>query len=191
MKKQAITLGRIGILLPIATILVVLGPVPTLGAMILILISHHYFSKAFENPPIFKKVLTGILIPIIANIVGGIIIAIGAGSAFFTLSSGGFDPENVQQLFTVLFESGITIFGGLLILVGTIIGSYFIFQALKALTESSGVKHFKTAGLLYFIGSIGLILFGLGAIVSFVGWIFHIVAYFSIQAEEPVAEQTI
>ena len=190
MKKQAITLGRIGILLPIAAVIPLLNLVAGLAALVLLLMSLHYFSKAYENPPIFKKALIGFLVPIIANIIGAIIIAIGAGSAFVTMSSGGgFDPENAQQMVTALFESGITIVGGLLILAGGIIGSYYIFQSLRALAESSGVKHFKTAGLLYFIGSIGIILLGLGFIVSFVGWIFHIVAYFSIQAEELIAEQ--
>ncbi|MFW6275679.1 MAG: DUF996 domain-containing protein [bacterium] len=191
MKKQAITLGRIGILLPIASLIPLLGTVAGLAALVLLLMSLHYFSKAFENPPIFKKSLIGFLIPIIANLIGLVIIAIGAGSAFVTMSSDGFDPENFQQLMTVVFESGITIFGALLILAGGIVGSYYIFQALKLLAESSGVKQFKTAGLLYFIGSIGVILFGLGAIVAFVGWIIHIVAYFSIQTEEPFTEQAV
>jgi uncharacterized membrane protein len=143
MKKQAITLGRIGILLPIA------------------------------------------------SIIGMIIIGIGAGSAFLTMSADGFDPENIQQLMTVIFESGLTIIGGLLIVAGAIIGSYFIFQALKVLAAESGVKQFRIAGLLYFIGSIGLLLFGIGAIVSFIGWIIHIVAYFSIQAEDSIVEEAV
>jgi uncharacterized membrane protein len=191
MKKQAITLGRIGILLPIASFIPLLGSVAGLSSMILLLMSFHYFSKEFENPPMFKKALIGYLVPVIASIIGMIIIGIGAGAAFLTMSADGFDPDNIQQLMTVIFESGLTIVGVLLMLAGAIIGSYFIFQALKALAASSGVKLFRTAGLLYFIGSLGLILFGLGAIVFFVGWIIHIVAYFSIQAEEPMAEQTI
>jgi uncharacterized membrane protein len=97
-----------------------------------------------------------------------VIIVIGAGSAFLTLTADGFNPENIQQIMAVLFESGVTILGLLLILIGTIVGNYFIFQALKALAASSGVSTFKTAGLLYFIGAIGLILFGLGILVSIV-----------------------
>ncbi|WP_291860068.1 DUF996 domain-containing protein [Marinilabilia sp.] len=191
MKKQAITLGRIGILLPIASLIPLLGSVAGLAALILLLMSHHQFSKAYENPPIFKKALIGFLIPVIVNIVGMVIIVIGAGSAFLTLTGDGFDPENIQQIMTLLFESGVTIVGLLLILIGTIVGNYFIFQALKALAASSGVNTFKTAGLLYFIGAIGLILFGLGILVAIVAWIIHVVAYFSIQAEEPITEQAV
>ncbi len=191
MKKQAITLGRIGILLPIASIIPLLASVAGLAAMILLLMSLHYFSKAFENQPIFKKALTGFLVLILTNLIGLVVIAIGAGSAFVSMSSGGFDPENIQQLMTVIFESGLTIIGGLLIVAGAIIGSYFIFQALKVLAAESGVKQFRIAGLLYFIGSIGLLLFGIGAIVSFIGWIIHIVAYFSIQAEDSIVEEAV
>jgi uncharacterized membrane protein len=168
-----------------------LGSVAGLASFILLLMSYHQFSKVFENPPIFKKTLIGYLVPIIATIIGTIVILIGAGSALVTLSSDGFDPENMQQLITVLFESGVTIFGLLLLLVGTIIGAYYMFQGLKALAASSGVKTFRTAGLLYFIGAIGLLLFGLGAFVMFVAWIIHVVAYFSIQAEEPIVEQAV
>ncbi|WP_010662574.1 DUF996 domain-containing protein [Marinilabilia salmonicolor] len=189
MKKQAITLGRIGILLPIASFIPLLGSVAGLASFILLLMSYHQFSKAYENPPIFKKALIGYLVPIIASIIGTIVILIGAGSAFVSLSADGFDPENIQHLMTVLFESGVTIFGLLLLLGGSIIGAFYMFQGLKALAASSGVNNFKTAGLLYFIGAIGLLLFGLGALVMFVAWIIHIVAYFSIQAEEPVVEQ--
>lgn len=191
MKKQAITLGRIGILLPIASLIPVLGSVAGLASLILLLMSHHQFSKVYENPPIFKKALIGFLIPLVASVVGMVIIVIGAGSAFLTLTSDGFDPENIQQLMAVLMESGITIVGLLLILIGTIVGNYYFFQALKALAASSGVNTFKTAGLLYFIGAIGLILFGLGILVSIVAWVIHVVAYFSIQAEEPIAEQAV
>ncbi|MDZ7777393.1 MAG: hypothetical protein U5L09_18180 [Bacteroidales bacterium] len=40
MKNQAITLGRVGILLPIAIIIPFLGALAGLGAAILLLISH-------------------------------------------------------------------------------------------------------------------------------------------------------
>ncbi|MBS3775681.1 MAG: hypothetical protein KGY70_10865, partial [Bacteroidales bacterium] len=59
MKSQAITLGRIGILLPIAIIIPFLGALAGLASMILLLFSHYYFAKAYEKPEIFKKALTG------------------------------------------------------------------------------------------------------------------------------------
>lgn len=186
MKTQAINLGRVGILLPIATIIPFLGTVAGLAVMVLLLFSHHYFSKAFEKPDIFKNALTGTIVIVVANIIGGIIIAIGVGSAAVSMSSGEMDPGNIQKMIGMVFESGLTIVGGIIILIGIIFGYYYIFQALKSLAEQSGVKLFRTAGLLYFIGAIGVIVFGLGFLLMFVAWIIHVVAYFSIHAEKEV-----
>ncbi len=54
MKKQAITLGRIGILLPIAIIIPFLGAFAGLATIVLLLISHYYLSKTYEEPEIFN-----------------------------------------------------------------------------------------------------------------------------------------
>ncbi len=186
MKKQAITLGRIGILLPIAAIIPFLGILAGPAAMVLLLVSYHFFSKVYEKPGIFKNALIGTIVPIVANIIGGIIIGISVGSAAFSPSPESLEAGNFEQITSILFESGATILGGLIILAGSIIGFYFLFQGLKILAEQSGVKLFRTAGLLYFIGAIGLILFFLGSLVIFVAWIIHIVAYFSIHADEEI-----
>jgi uncharacterized membrane protein len=191
MKKQAITLGRIGILLPIATIIPFINIFVGIAVIVLLLMSHNYFSKVYEKPLIFKKVLIGTIIEIAANIIGWIIFAVAIGSAALSLSSGGeVDADYFQKITSVLFESAATIIGGIIILAGLIIGFYFIWQGMKLLAEQTGVKLFNTAGMLYFIGSIGTIIFGLGFIVIFAGWIVHIVAYFTVQSDEKPVEAT-
>jgi uncharacterized membrane protein len=191
MKKQAITLGRIGILLPIAAIIPIINMFVGIAVIVLLLMSHNYFSKVYEKPLIFKNALIGTIIEIAANIVGWIIFAIAIGSAALSMSSGGeVDPGNFQKITSLLFESAATIIGGIIILAGLIIGFYFIWQGLKLLAEQTGVKLFNTAGLLYFIGAIGTIVFGLGFIVIFAAWIVHIVAYFTVQPDEKPAEAT-
>jgi len=194
MKNQAITLGRIGILIPIAAILLfwvpVIGQLLGIVPIVLLLISHHKFSKVYENPVIFKKMLTGVIVFVVGAIIGGIILAIAVSTAALTMSA--HDPETMglSQLTDVLFQSGLSIFAAIIILAASIIGAYLIFQSLKALAEKSGINYFKTAGLLYFIGAIGVIVFFLGSIVAFVGWIIHIVAYFSIKPDkEAVVEE--
>lgn len=67
-----------------------------------------------------------------------------------------------------------------------IIGVYFLFKSLTTLAAQSNINLFKTAGLLYFIGIITSIIF-IGALVIFVGWILHIVAYFTIQPDKETA----
>jgi len=188
MKRQAITLGRVGILLPIAIIIPFLGSLAGLAAMILLVLSHYYFSKFYEQPVIFKNALIGTVIQVAGNIIGSIIMVMAVGSALFSFSGdGGVDYTNYQEIASLLFDSGLTIFGTIIILAGLIVGFYFVYRALVSLAEKTGVKLFKTAGLLYFIGAIGIIVFFLGFLVMFAAWIIHVVAYFSIQYEN---EQT-
>ncbi len=186
MKKQAITLGQIGILLPIAAALLfwipLIGQLLMLAPIVLILISHYNFSKIYEKPGIFKNMLIGAIVPIVAGIIGSIIMGIALAAAAVSVQ----DPESlgVQQLTNLIFESGLTIVGAIIMLAGLIVGYYFVFKALTTLAEDTGVKLFKTAGLLYFIGAIGIIVFFIGVLVILAGWILHIVAYFSIQHDK-------
>ncbi len=190
MKNQAITLGRVGILLPIAAILLfwvpIIGQLIGLAIPVLLLISHYNFSKAYEKPAIFKNMLIGAIIPIITSIIGGIIMGIALAAAAVSIQ----DPESLgmQQISNLIFESGLTIIAAIIMLAGLIIGYYYIYKALTDLAKESEIKHFKTAGLLYFVGAIGIIVFFLGTIVMLVGWIFHIVAYFSIQSDKEKIE---
>ena len=187
MRKQAITLGRIGILLPIAAIIPFLGTLAGLAVMILLLFSHYFFSKIYEKSGIFNNALIGTIIIVATNLIGGIILFIAVGSAMFSLSGGGAESIELQKIQEIIFESGLSIVGVVLMIAGMIVGYYFIFEALKTLARETGIKYFKTAGLLYFIGAIALILFFVGGLVIFVAWIIHIVAYFSIQPEETSA----
>jgi len=189
MRKQAITLGRIGILLPIASLIPFIGTLAGLAVMVLLLFSHYYFSKVFEKPDIFKNALIGTIITVATNILGFILLFVAVGSAIFSLSGGSMESFEIEQIQKILFESGLTIFAGIVMLAGLIVGYYFIYQSLISLANVSGIKHFKTAGLLYFIGSILILLFFLGFLVIFVAWILHIVAYFSIQPQGETAKE--
>ncbi|MCF8336192.1 MAG: DUF996 domain-containing protein [Bacteroidales bacterium] len=190
MKSQAITLGRVGILLPVAAIIPVIGFLAGLAALVLLLISHYYFSKVYEKPVIFNSALTGTIVQVGANLIGGIVIAIAVGTTAVSLSLQ--DPEtfDIPELTSVIFGSGVTIAGTIILLAGAIVALYFIYKALSNLAGQSGVNLFKTAGLLYFIGAIALVI-GIGALVIFAAWIVHIIAYFSIPYEtESAAAQS-
>ncbi|MGM0375737.1 MAG: DUF996 domain-containing protein [Bacteroidota bacterium] len=180
MRKQAITLGRVGILLPIAAIIPFLGTLAGLAAIILLLFSHHYFSKFYQKPAIFNKALIGSIVMIAGNIIGGAIFVAAMFSSVGSVDS--MQDVNIQNMASRIFDSGLTILGAVVMLAGAIIGSYFLFQGLKVLAAESGMNHFRTAGLLYFIGAIASVIV-IGFLVFLVGWVFHIVAYFSIQPE--------
>lgn len=189
MKRQAITLGRVGILLPIAALIPMVGLLATIAVLVLLVISHYNFSKVYEKPDIFNNALTGTIVHVGSNLIGGIIIAFAVGVTAVSLSLQ--DPEsfNISEITSLIFGSGATIAGAIVMLAGSIVGLYFVFKALTSLAEQTGIKLFKTAGLLYFIGAIAMVAFFIGTLVIFAAWIIHIIAYFSIPYEnEPMAE---
>lgn len=54
MKRQAIELGQIGILIPIAAFIPFMGVPAYLASYILLLISHSAFAKHYKMPVIFN-----------------------------------------------------------------------------------------------------------------------------------------
>lgn len=185
MKKQAITLGRIGILLPVLLpITSVILSIPYINSVVglafavLLMISHYHFSKIYKNPAIFSKALTGTIIHIAGNLAGGILLTVGLVDTSLGMLESTFDIAKA-----LIFENALTITGTAVMLVGFIIAYYFIFKALENLASKTGIKLFRTAGLLYFIGAIAMIIFFIGSLVILVAWIIHIIAYFTIQPE--------
>ncbi|MFP4621406.1 MAG: DUF996 domain-containing protein [Bacteroidales bacterium] len=189
MKRQAITLGRVGILLPVAAIIPLVGFLAGIAALVLLVISHYYFSKVYEKPVIFNNALTGTIVHVGGNLIGGIVIAIAVGATALSLSFQDTASFEFSEITSLIFGSGLTIAGAVIMLAASIVGLYFIFNSLTALAEQTGIKLFRTAGLLYFIGAIAMVAFFIGALVIFAAWIIHLIAYFSIQPEgETVAE---
>ncbi len=184
MRKEALTLGRVGILLPILAIIPFLGFIATLAAAILLLLSFHKFSKVFQKPVIFNGVLTAFLVQIGAYILGAIIIGVVLGlSAASGSGLESFRSGNFQEFYKLLLDSTLAIIGLVIIFAGIIIAAYFMFQALKVLAQESGVPQFKLAGTLYLIGAITSIIL-VGIFIAFVGWIIHIVALFTMKEHE-------
>ena len=149
------------------------------------MISYYNFSKLYDKPVIFNGALTGYIIQIVLGALGSILFGIAlASSSIKGFGAGEMTSFDFQAIQEGIFESTLSIIGSIIILVGFIIGFYFIYKSLKALSEKTGVKYFNLAGLLYFIGAIGIIVFFVGTIVIFIAWILHIVAYFNVQPEE-------
>jgi uncharacterized membrane protein len=82
-----------------------------------------------------------------------------------------------------------TIFGGLISWILFIVASWFWYKAAAELAAGSGINLFKTAGLIYFVGAITIVVFGLGLLLMLVGSIMQIVAFFSIP-EQPAVTAT-
>ncbi|MGB9749754.1 MAG: DUF996 domain-containing protein [Caldisericia bacterium] len=161
--KEAKIMGGVG------SILTLLGFVPKVGWIVSIVgfVLLYLAIKKISEAVTRSEILSDFIKAIVLSIVSLIILIFGGGATLFgiiTLMRSGFG------LGIILFILGWIV---------AIMGSYFYYQALSKLGESTNVTNFKTAGLLIFIGYI-LLIIGIGAIIVLVGKIFEIVSFFSL-----------
>jgi uncharacterized membrane protein len=150
-------------------------------AFILFFLAMHKLSKYYQEPAIFKKLLYSLLISIIAGIVIYIITIVFTTSTIPTVETA-VTPEDIGQFlvqFIAFFVAIITV-----AIVLSIINGLLYYQAFNKLCEKSGVDNFKTAGLLYLIGAITNIV-GIGAIITWIAWIFAAQGYKKLTPQQP------
>ncbi|MFW6020283.1 MAG: DUF996 domain-containing protein, partial [Bacteroidales bacterium] len=114
--------------------------------------------------------------------VGLVLIVVGIFPLIMDFTTPGEIPDNFEEIYSLIFGSGLLIISVVLIFVFTILGYYFWFQSLRLLAKKTKVDYFRIAGLLYFIGAITSIIL-VGGLIILAAWIIHIVAYFNIQPE--------
>jgi uncharacterized membrane protein len=154
----------------VATLLGIVG-------VVLWFISIYQLSNILGKPSIFKKVLIGFIL----NIVGTVIAFAFGLMALIPLFV---SPKN---------ETGAISGLGLGVIVAIIVAYdislaafYFYKEAYDILAQATAHNLFKIAGLLIFIGAITIILFGLGLLLMFVGYIVLAVAFFTTPNEVEV-----
>ena len=163
------------------TILLAIAGIITFAGFILFLVAMHSLSQYYSESGIFKNVLYGFIINIVgaaiavsielAIIVTSIVkIAQGAGT-------GTADPSAIQ--FIILF---LAVFAVAFIL--GIVSAVFYMRAFNKLGEKSGINNFKTAGLLYLIGTV-LSIVGIGVLLLWIAWIFAAQGFYSLKPKSP------
>jgi len=161
-------LGDAKILGGIGSILLLVPGVSIVG-YILILIATKYVSDELGD----KSVFDNMLYAVIAGIVGAI------GAASIILSGAAFSAIT----FSTSAIAGIIV-GLAIAWIALIVSSIFIRRAYDTMATRLNVNMFKTAGLLYFIGAI-LVIVLVGFLILFVAAILQIVAFFSIPEIAP------
>lgn len=163
--KDAKLMGGIGSILALFSFIPKVGWILSLVGLILVIIAIKKLADATSRSDVFNDYLKGAII----NIVGTIVISF-AGGAFLIAT-------------LMRRHTGGFVFGTVLIFIIAwivmIVGTYFMKKGLVGLSEVTGEKNFATAGNLFFWGAILLIIV-VGAIVSFIGSIFQIIAFFSL-----------
>ena len=177
--RNAKLLGGIGAVIPFISALFLrrgtfLSLILSIASIVLILVALNEISNKMRKGEIFSYYLTGFIVQVIGYIVliifaifGGLSLLLGLGfGSFGALRTLGFGSILLLLAFYVLL----------------IVSYYYIKLSFDTLSETLNVPHFKTAGLLLFIGAILLIIV-VGALVMLVGEIFEIIAFFSIPDE--------
>lgn len=197
--KNAKLMGGIG------AILSLLGFVPegawvfAIAGLVLVFIAIKQISEAVDN----KKIFSNYLVAFILDLVGAFVAVIAVIATVWALAR----PREISN-FTIpgmingqrllnnfggrFFDAGtIAIIVALIVAIAlVIIASYFTKLSFEGIAKGTRVEYFKTSGMLMFIGSILLVVFGIGAIVMFVGAILEIISFFSLpdKLEKPVLE---
>jgi len=177
--SQARTLGGVGSILALLAIVPLAGPILSIIGFVLVLIAVKYISDAVGDPSIFKNYL----IAVILSIVGMAVISLSGFAAYPALipSMAG-RPERLLNVFSL------SVIGALIaVWILSIISAIFIRRSFNSIASAVGVKMFSTAALLYLIGAILMIAFGIGGIISFIALILQIIAFFQIPAEGSAA----
>lgn len=182
MKKSAVSLGRIGILLPLSHLIPGVGFLGGLASTILLLISYNNFTKYYNEPKIFRNYLIGFLVLLVSGITSTILIFVYFYDLIselifdYTYFSDNFYFDEYYNYY------GIIILLSLVLIIGQIVSYIFQYLAKKELSKKTQVQEFATSGIIKIIGSATSFL-GIGVLVLIVGWIFEIVAFFNKQIE--------
>jgi uncharacterized membrane protein len=190
--KTAKLMGGVGAILTLLSFVPGIGWLLSIAGFILILLAVKTISNEVKESKIFSDYLIAVVLSVVGVLVlffGGIASIFGMifeiarmsmqGATSTGLPSAVFGVSRIILLFLAAW--------GILI-----IGSYFTKSSFYKISEKTGEKNFKTAGLLIFLGTILVIAFGTGTIVSLVGVIFEIIAFFSLpdKLAEPELPQT-
>ncbi len=152
-----------------------------LAGLVLWLISLYQLSNMLKKSDIFRKALIGFILQIV-----GLVMAVLFGATVGAILGAALSSPRGDGIDAILgFVFGFII-GFIVAYPFNVIGSYFYKRAYDILALATAQNLFKTAGLLIFIGAITTILFGLGLLLIFVGYIVLAVAFFTAPNEVEV-----
>jgi uncharacterized membrane protein len=185
--SSAKTLGGIGSILLILTLVPSVGFVLGIVGWILVLVSLKQISDVMKENKIFTDAVVAVVLSIIGLVVAGVVV-LGTIFRFFRINGYTFGthpstpPTDIGGLIV-----GILV--GLAVLwVFSVVSSVFLKRSLDGVSSALDVGMFRTAALLYLIGAVLTIIL-VGFIIIFVAEILLVVAFFSIPDNVPSKPQ--
>jgi uncharacterized membrane protein len=176
--------GGIGAILMILTAVPTFGIILSLVGIILVFIAVKYISDETKDKSIFNNYLYFFIITIIGVVVAGAILI------YTFLDAGGM--SYINELQNLAYSDPMAVFetiqpllmGFIVALVAfwvlMIVSAIFLKKSFDKIGDITNVKLFKTTGLVYLIGALTIIIFGLGLVIILIALIIEIIAFFSL-----------
>jgi uncharacterized membrane protein len=165
-------LGGIGIAL---SFLPFIGTLIGVVGYILFLMTVYDISRVYKDDKIFKWSLMGVILSTVGLF---LILLFGVGLGFLSSSNLGYKPSlGIGGQIAILFGVAVYIYA-----------YFFIYKALKSISEYVNVSLFKIAGIFLFAGSI-LTVIVIGVLVNLIGWLLVGISFFRLPEEYPLAKQ--
>ena len=164
----------------------------SLAGFILFMLSMHRLSKYYNEPGIFRNVLYAFALNIIVSIIAWVIMIVYMSSIISQISQGNLSTTAAGSTnAATAFASLIVVFLAFLFIafVFLVITAVLYWRAFNQLAGKSRIEDFKTAGLLYLIGSI-LCIIGVGIILVWIAWIYAAKGYKQL-SPQPYSASTI
>ncbi len=165
-------LGGVGSLFILIGFSPYIGFIFSILGMVLILIANYQIGKLINNQDIFKNTVNGFVIEFIGSFVGGILV----GNSLMTMMQTG--DYSAFGLFTFI--------GLAFIYASIIVGNWYLMNAFYTISKAYYQNLFDIGGKFLFWGAIGILVFGLGLIAIFIGWILITIAYFNLPSKESI-----
>lgn len=192
--SQAKTLGGVGSILVLLTVVPAVGWVLAIVGFIMTLVAVKYISDVIGDPSIFNNMLIGVILAIVGVAVAAIVV-LGVLFSFFGVGFMNGGLSGVGSYGTNPFSSGVapvdiislfaTLAVGLAIVwIAYIISAFFIRKSYSSVAKHVNVGLFGTAALLYLVGA-ALTIILVGFVLIFVAQILLIVAFFSLPDQLP------
>ena len=200
--KTSKTLGGIGAILMVISVLPYISQLPFIGLIgaILVLVALYGFARAYKESGIFNNALYGILAGIV-----GVVLALVIGIAVVLPNITDFllkvfpswngDWQTLSSLSGMIPNTSNISFGDVIpfitaaiLVIATlwvfgIIATFFVRRSLVQLSAKTNVGLFSTAGTLLLIGAV-LVIVGLGLILMWIGVLLLAIAFFRIRSPE-------
>ena len=181
------TLGGIGSILTLLGFVPEVGVVLAIVGLVLVLVAFKYASDIFGDPKIFNNIIYSVILGIIGLVVGVVAVlatvyqAMGLG---YLSSSFAYTGPTTVTSGDIMGMLGTVLIGLVAVWICFVVSSIFLRRGYGELGRRLNIGLFGTGALLYLIGAI-LVIVLIGFLLILVADVLFIVAFFSINTQQP------